>query len=189
METVLGIAIGVGLSAACGFRIFVPLLMMNFAARLGYLHVSPGFEWISGDYATVAFGTATLLEILAYTLPWLDQALDVIAGPAAVVAGVLVTASMIQDLPPFLKWTLAIIAGGGAAGIVQGTTTLLRAKSTVLTGGVGNILVAAVEFLGSTLTALLAILLPILCLILIAGLCFYVMWKAGRFLFARRAKE
>jgi hypothetical protein len=71
-ETLLGIAVGIGLSAACGFRVFVPLLVMNLATLTGHLYLAPGFEWIRSDYATIAFGTATFFEILAYYIPWLD---------------------------------------------------------------------------------------------------------------------
>ena len=185
METLLGIAVGIGLSAACGFRIFVPLLIMNLAALSGLLHFSPSFEWIGSYYATVAFSTATVFEISAYYIPWLDHILDVIASPAAVVAGTVATASMVTDVSPFLKWTLAIIAGGGVAGIVQGSTVALRAKSSALTGGAGNALVSTAELGGSILTSVLAILVPIVCLVLIALLCIFTIWKAGRLFFGR----
>jgi len=184
-ETLLGIAVGIGLSAACGFRVFVPLLVMNLTSLTGHLHLSPGFEWIGSDYATIAFGTATLAEVLAYYFPWLDHILDLIASPAAIIAGTIATASMIMDMSPFLKWTLAIIAGGGAAALVQGATVALRTKSAVLTAGLGNPLVASAELGGSIFTALLAILVPVLCLILIALLCIFVTWKAGRLFFGR----
>jgi len=187
METFIGITVGIGLSAACGFRVFVPLLVMNLATITGHLHLAPGFEWIGSDYATIAFGTATLVEILAYYIPWLDHVLDLIASPAAIIAGMVVTASVVMDISPFLKWTLAIIAGGGAAAIVQGVTVTLRTKSSALTAGMGNVLVSSVELVGSIVTALLAIIVPILCLVLLALLCMVVIWKAGR-LFFRRTK-
>ncbi len=185
METLIGIPIGIGLSAACGFRVFVPLLVMNLASLAGYLHLGPGFEWIGSTYATMAFGTATVLEVLAYTIPWLDHILDVITSPAAVIAGTIATASMVIDMSPFLKWTLGIIAGGGVAAIVQGATVALRTKSFVLTAGMGNPLVATGELAGSVITALLAIIVPILCLILISLLCIFVTWKVGRFFLGR----
>ena len=187
METFIGITVGIGLSAACGFRVFVPLLAMNLATITGHLHLAPGFEWIGSDYATIAFGTATIVEILAYYIPWLDHVLDLIASPAAIIAGMVVTASVVMDISPFLKWTLAIIAGGGAAAIVQGVTVTLRTKSSALTAGMGNVLVSSVELVGSIVTALLAIIVPILCLVLLALLCMVVIWKAGR-LFFRRTK-
>jgi len=184
-ETLLGIAVGIGLSAACGFRVFVPLLVINLATITGHLHLAPGFEWIGSNYATIAFGTATLFEILAYYIPWLDHILDLITSPAAIIAGMVVTASMVMDISPFLRWTLAIIAGGGAAAIVQGVTVALRTKSSALTAGAGNPLISSAELAGSIITALLAIAVPVLCLILVALLCIFVIWKAGRFFFGR----
>jgi hypothetical protein len=170
METLLSLSVGIGLSAACGFRVFVPLLVMSIAALSGHLTLAHGFEWIGSYPALVAFSVATCLEIAGYYVPWVDHFLDSVATPAAVVAGTLVSASMVTDLSPFLKWTLAVIAGGGAAGLVQGTTVVARGASTVTTGGLGNPLVATLELLGAILTSALAILVPLLALVLIAGL-------------------
>jgi len=185
METFVGIAVGIGLSAACGFRVFVPLLAMNLAALTGHLHLAPGFEWIGSYYATVAFATATVMEVLAYYIPWLDHVLDLIASPAAISAGVLATASVVTDMSPFLKWTLALIAGGGAAAIVQGMTVTLRAKTSALTAGTGNFLVSSAELAGSIVIAVLAILVPILCLVLLGLLCHFTIRRAGRLFFGK----
>ncbi len=186
METILGIVIGIGLSAACGFRIFVPLLVMNLAAWGGLLYLPAGFEWIGNSYATAAFATATVLEILGYYIPGVDHVLDIIATPAAIVAGTLTTASMAVDLSPFMKWTLALIAGGGVAGLVQGTTVALRAKSSLATAGTANFLVATLELMGAVILALLAILLPVACLMLILLFFFFAFRKIGRLVFGRR---
>lgn len=185
LETLLGIAVGIGLSAACGFRVFVPLLVMNLASLTGFLRLSPGFEWIGSEYATIAFGIATFVEILGYYIPWVDHVLDLIASPAAILAGTIATASMVMDLSPFLKWTLAIIAGGGTAALFQGVTVALRTKSSALTGGMGNPLISTAEAIGSVITSFLAIIVPILCLILLALLFFLVVRKAGRFFLGR----
>jgi hypothetical protein len=158
---------------------------MNLASLTGHLHLSPGFEWIGSHYTSIAFGTATLVEVLAYMIPWLDHILDLVASPAAIVAGIIATASVVMDLSPFLKWTLALIAGGGAAAIVQGVTVLLRTKSSALTAGTGNVFVSSLELIGSILTALLAILVPIVCVALISFLCIFVIWKAGRLFIGR----
>jgi hypothetical protein len=185
METLLGIAIGIGLSAACGFRVFVPLLVMNLASLSGQLHLSSGFTWIGSSYATVAFATATIVEVFGYYIPWFDHVLDIVATPAAVIAGTLTTASLVTDMSPFLKWTLALIAGGGIAGLVQGTTVALRANSSVSTAGIGNPLVSTLELVGAIIVALLAILVPVLCLALIAFVIIVVIRKAGRLMLGR----
>src|SRR5216683_7976823 len=111
MATLLSICVGIGLSAACGFRLFVPLLVMSIASLSGHLTLSHGFEWIGSYPALMAFAVATFVEVAGYYVPWVDNLLDTIATPAAIVAGTLMTASLVTDLSPFLKWTLAIIAG------------------------------------------------------------------------------
>lgn len=177
---------GIGLSAACGFRVFIPLLIMNLAAMGGQFHLSPEFAWIGTPYATLAFSTATIAEIVGYYIPWFDHILDIVATPAAIIAGTVTTASMVTDLSPFLKWTLALIAGGGIAGLVQGTTVALRTKSSLSTGGAGNPVISTLELVGSIIIALLAILVPALCIVLVGLFCFLVIRKAGRFIFGRR---
>src|SRR5712691_7979200 len=129
METLFSVCVGVGLSAACGFRVFVPLLALSIASLSGHLHLAHGFEWVGTYPALIAFSVATAVEILGYYIPWVDHLLDTIASPAAVMAGTLITASLVTDVGPFWKWSLAIIAGGGAAGLVQGTTVATHAGS------------------------------------------------------------
>jgi hypothetical protein len=170
VETFLSICVGIGLSAACGFRVFVPLLVMSIAALSGHLSLGHGFEWIGSYPALIAFSVATCLEIAGYYIPWVDHLLDVIASPAAIVAGTIVTASAVVDLSPFLRWTLAVIAGGSAAGLVQSATVITRGASTVSTGGLANPLVASLELAGAILTSVLAIIVPVLSVILVAGL-------------------
>ncbi len=168
METLLSICVGIGLSAACGFRVFVPLLAMSIAAASGHLTLARGFEWVGSYPALVAFSVATVVEITGYYIPWVDNLLDAIATPAAVIAGTLVTASIVTGASPFLKWSLAIIAGGGAAGVVQGTTVVARGASSASTGGLANPLIATIELAGSIFTSLLAILAPLLAVFVIA---------------------
>src|ERR1043166_10324473 len=111
MEPLLAICLGVGLSGACGFRVFVPLLVMSIASLSGHLTLAPGFQWIGTYPALVTFSAATIAEIAGYYIPWVDHLLDTIATPAAIVAGIVVTASCVTDVSPFLRWTLAAIAG------------------------------------------------------------------------------
>lgn len=187
MEGLLGLLIGVGLSAACGFRVFVPLLGMSVAAMSGHLTLSPGFEWIGSETAVVAFGVATLIEIGAYYIPWLDNALDSVATPAAVIAGTIVTASMVGDMSPFLKWSLAAIMGGGTAGIIQSGTVLLRGASSAFSGGLANPVVATGELAGASAITLLAILIPLVAVVFALALISYIIYRViGS---RRKAKE
>ncbi len=164
----VALAAGIGLSASCGFRIFVPLLGISLAARFGGVALAGGFEWMGSDAALAAFAAATLLEILAYYIPWMDNLLDTVATPAAVVAGVIASAAVFVDLPPLVRWAAAIIGGGASAGLVQGATVLLRAKSSLLTGGLGNPVLATLEAMGAVVLSLLAILIPVASLVVLA---------------------
>ncbi|MCD6050895.1 MAG: hypothetical protein K0Q55_2298, partial [Verrucomicrobia bacterium] len=185
METLLSICLGIGLSAACGFRVFIPMLIVSIAANAGHLTLAKGFEWLASDAAVVSFGLATVLEIGAYYIPWLDNLLDSIASPSAVVAGTIITASVMTDMSPFMRWTLAVIAGGGVAAAVQGTTVLARATSTALTGGLANPILATIELGGSGIVSLMAFFVPLLTLAIIVTVLILV----GRKLLKRKAEK
>jgi hypothetical protein len=185
MESLLSIALGIGLAAAAGFRIFVPLLVAGIAARSGFLPLTEGFHWLATTPALLTLGSAAVFEALAYFIPGVDHVLDLVAGPAAIAAGVIASASVMADIPQAVMWPVAIIAGGGVAGLTKGTTALLRAKSGVMTAGLANPLVAAVETVGATGIAILAVVLPLLCLAAIVALLYWTTKKAGRLLFGR----
>jgi hypothetical protein len=185
IESLLSIALGLGLAAATGFRIFVPLLIAGLAARLGYLPLGEGFQWLASTPALVMLVTAAVAETLAYYIPGVDHALDVIASPATLVAGVVASAAVMTDIPQAVMWPVAIIAGGGAAGLTKGSTALLRAKSGALTGGLANPLVSTVETVGATGLAILAIVVPLLCLVAVVALLYWAARKAGRVIFGR----
>ncbi len=181
--TIFSLMIGIGLSAACGFRVFVPLLVLNLAARGGYLTLAGSFEWMGSTPALVAFATATALEIGAYYIPFVDNVLDVAAGPSAVLAGILTTASQVADMHPMVAWSVAIIAGGGAAGAVQGLTTVTRQASSLATAGFGNPILSTLENGASIAMAVLAIVLPF-----VAAFCLLVLlYFAARKIFFKKA--
>src|SRR5579863_5024205 len=167
-EVALSIALGVGLAAAVGFRVFLPMLVMSIAAYTGHLTLSSGFAWLGSAPALLTLALAALLEIIAYYIPGVDNLLDALASPAALIAGTVVAAAVMVDLPPLVKWTTAVIAGGGAAGLTQGITALLRAKSTLLTAGLGNPVLATAEWAGALGLALLALSAPLAALVLVA---------------------
>ena len=186
MEAILSIMMGVALSATCGFRVFVPLLAVNIGTRAQDANGQPlielagGFDWLSSDIALMVFVVATLFEIGGYYIPWIDNLLDTIASPASIVAGTVITASFITGMDPWLQWLLGVIAGGGAAGVVQATTVVTRAGSTVTTGGLGNPIVASVEtsgaFLGSALS-IVAVEFAIVVFVLLLGCGFWIWWR------------
>lgn len=178
LDIVVSVALGVGLAAAVGFRVFLPLLVMSGAAYSGLLTLSEELQWLATPTALAMLSVAALVEILAYYVPGVDNLLDTIATPAALVAGTIAAAAVMTDLPPPVRWTTAVIAGGGAAGVTQSVTSLLRAKSTMLTGGLGNAAVSTSEAGGALVVSVLALLAPLAALALVVAFC----WLAVRFM-------
>jgi len=174
MDTALAICAGIGLAAACGFRVFVPLLVASLAARQGYISPSANLDWIGSTPALLILVAATLAEVAAYYIPWVDNLLDTVASPAAVIAGTLAAAVAFGNVDPAFKWALALIAGGGAAALVQGSSVATRALSSVTTGGLGNAAVSTGEAIVAVVLAVTAILLPLLGLLLAVGLCIFL---------------
>jgi len=186
IDSIIGIALGIGLAAATGFRIFIPLLIAGLAARFDVLPLGDSFQWLESTPALLTLATAAVIETLAYYIPGVDHALDVLSGPATVAAGAVASAAVMTDIPPAVMWPVAVIAGGGAAGLTKGSTALLRAKSGVMTGGLANPVVSTVETAGATGLSLLAIVVPLLCLVAVVAMLWWAARRAGRLLFGRR---
>ena len=156
----LSIVLGIALAAATGFRIFLPMLIMSVAAYTGHLSLASNFAWLGTPAALIMLSVAAVAEILAYYIPVVDNLLDALATPAAFIAGAVVSAAVMTDVPPMVKWTTAVIAGGGIAGLTQGLTGMIRAHSTVLTGGLGNPVISTAELGGALLITFLALAAP-----------------------------
>lgn len=169
-QAFVAFSIGIGLASACGFRIFLPPLILSLAARFEWVELGADMLWLGDTWVTIILAVATLIEIGAYYIPWLDNLLDTIATPAAVVAGSSVMAASLDGMHPALQWSLAVIAGGGASGTMQIGTVATRALSTATTGGLANPLVSTGEAGACLACSLLAVFLPILALVVVTGL-------------------
>ena len=159
-DLALSIVLGIALAAATGFRVFLPMLIVSGAANTGHLQLDNSFAWLGTPSALTMLSVAALAEVLAYYVPVIDNLLDALVTPAALIAGTIVSAAVMTDVPPMVKWTAAVIAGGGIAGLTQGLTGMLRAHSTVLTGGIGNPVIATAELGGALLISFLALVAP-----------------------------
>ncbi|WP_347456591.1 DUF4126 domain-containing protein [Acinetobacter thermotolerans] len=178
METILGLCIGIGLSAACGFRIFVPLLVMSVACMMGWFEPIQGFGWLALPSVCLTLAIATICEISAYYIPWVDNVLDTIATPAAVIAGTVSTMAVSSgEMSQFVGWAAALIVGGGTAGAVQFGTVALRGLSTATTGGAGNPVISTGEWISATVLSIFSFFIPVLVVIaLIIAVVWFVRW-------------
>ncbi|MBC8412305.1 MAG: DUF4126 domain-containing protein [Nitrospira sp.] len=184
MDLLLSLLIGIGLSAACGYRVFVPLLGMSIAAITGHITLSPELQWLATTEVVTALFAATILEVGAYYIPMLDNLADLIATPTAVIAGTIVMSSFVADASPFMKWSLALIAGGGSAAIMQGSTVALRNASSAVTAGMGNFALSTVETVISVVLTVLSILIPVVSLIVVILIVMVLLtfWRRHRVL-------
>ena len=182
MESLIGVLVGIGLSAASGLRVFIPLLGLSVAGHYGLVPLGGSFVWLASWQAMLAFGVAGVLEVGAYYIPWLDHALDALLAPAAAIAGTLMTASTLGDASPLLKWSFAIIAGGGVSSMVHFGTSAVRAAVSLPTGGLGNPLVSSAEGLGALALSLLAIFVPILAFAVVL----WILYRVLRRMFGNR---
>jgi hypothetical protein len=173
-EIITALALGIGLAAATGFRVFVPLLIAGIAARLGFLPLNESFHWISTNASIGSFGVATLVEVGAYYIPFVDNLLDHVSTPLAIGAGTVISASVLPADSELVKWISGFIIGGGTAAVVQGATAALRLGSTGTTGGTANFLVATGENVAAVVTPVVTIIIPIVIALAILGTFFLI---------------
>lgn len=161
-ESLISICLGIGLAASVGFRVFVPLFTLSLASYFNMWELNDSWQWIGSTTALITFGVATMVEIVAYLIPYIDNLLDTIAVPLAAIAGTAVMVSTVADLSPVYTWALAIIAGGGTAAIVAGSSGAARLTSTASTAGIGNPIVSLFETGTSVVVSIMSVFLPVL---------------------------
>ncbi|MDD4107290.1 MAG: DUF4126 domain-containing protein [Prolixibacteraceae bacterium] len=184
-EIIIGVALGIGLSASAGFRVFLPLLITALAARFDLISLNESFAWLSSTAALISLSAATVVEIIAYYVPFVDNLLDALAMPLAIGAGTILAASVFPVDQGFLKWIMAFIIGGGASATVHGGTSLLRLTSTGTTGGLGNPVVTTGENVAAIGIPLLTIAIPLIMVIIVIFLLTYILRK----IFKKRARR
>lgn len=188
--TVPALMAGISLSAAAGLRVFIPLLALGLAGRFDVLPLGDQFAWMMSEPFLIVVGIAAMMEAGAYYIPLVDNLLDMLATPAALAGGTVITSSLLPEMGPLAQWTTAAVLGGGAAGIVQGTTVAARGLSTASSGGLANPILATGETGGSLLAVALALLMPVVFgVLVIAGLMALLVWIVRRVAAIKRPSE
>ena len=174
IETIISICLGIGLAASVGFRVFIPLFALSLAAYFDFWELNESWQWIGGTTALITLGVATIIEIVAYYIPYIDNLLDTIAVPLAALAGTAVMMSTVTDLSPLITWALAIIAGGGTAAAIAGSSSTTRLASTATTGGLANPIVSSLETGTSVVISVVSVFIPVLAVILVFIILFII---------------
>ena len=177
-QALIAASTGMGLAAASGFRVFLPPFLMAVWVRFGFLDVNidgTEFEAFSSDVSILLLGVASLSEILAYKIPWMDNMLDSLATPMAGLAGVSVVAISLEGADPSVQWALAIIAGGGTSLSIQSATVAGRGLSSMFTLGLANPFFSIIEDVASVSLIFIALLAPLLALLASSILIFVIL--------------
>lgn len=182
MDTFISICLGIGLAASVGFRVFLPLFALSLSSYFNVWELNDSWLWLGSLTALITFGVATLIEIAAYYIPFIDNILDSISIPLAALAGTAVMMSTMVDLSPIISWSLAIIAGGGTAAAISGSSSVTRLTSTTTTGGVGNPIISTIETVTAFFMSVISIFLPLLAIAFVIIILFviYIIYKKFR---------
>lgn len=183
-EIIISVCLGIGLSASAGFRVFMPLLILSIAGYFEWVPLHADWQWAGSLTAIIVLAVASIIELGAYLLPYVDNLLDTISIPLATAAGILVMFTVLGDVDPIYSWTLAIIAGGGTAATIAGTTSAARATSTTITAGIGNPIISFVEAILSAFLSILSIIAPVIAVIAVF-LTFFGIRKIYRKMFKK----
>jgi hypothetical protein len=154
---------------------------LSAASVLGHVDLPPNFDWVENPQALGLFAIACVLEIIGYSIPWVDHLLDILATPAAIITGTILAASVAPEMDPLVKWTLALAAGGGTAGLTKGLMNVLRATSTAASGGLTNPIFSALELVAAAVLSALAITVPAIAIALVIGGIGFALYKIRSF--------
>ncbi|NLI72258.1 MAG: DUF4126 domain-containing protein [Bacteroidales bacterium] len=176
-ELITAVALGIALSASTGFRVFIPMLVASVAAHFNIIPLTENFSWLGSLPAIISFGTAAVVEVLAYYIPFIDNLLDTITTPLAVGAGTLLMTSVLPVDHELMKWIMGFIVGGGAAATMQSGSVLSRFTSSKFTGGTANPVVSTGENVAALGTSITALFIPVVVAIIFIFIAIIIFFK------------
>ncbi|MBI1782267.1 MAG: DUF4126 domain-containing protein [Sphingobacteriales bacterium] len=178
-ETITAIALGISLSASAGFRVFVPMLALSIAGYFHWVQLPADMHWLVSIPSIACFSVATILEIAAYYIPFIDNLLDSISTPLAVIAGTILAYALFPggSNTTLIKWVLSLLSGGTAAGTIQVGTGILRLFSSKTTAGTGNAVLATGENAAAISSAALSFVIPLIVASILIVIILWVLVK------------
>src|SRR5262245_39260620 len=162
----LALAAGVGISAACGLRAFLPLLCLGVAGRFAHLPLDSHVQWLTSNVALIALGAATVFELIGDKIPAVDHALDVLGVAIRPAAAWLGAYALLVHWPEPWGAIVAVLLGGGALAL-HTLRAKLRLGSTFLTAGAANPFISLGEDVMTLVLTALALAAPFVVLFLV----------------------
>lgn len=178
MNIILGLLLGLGLSASTGLNTFLPLLLLSAAARFHVAGIELGskFDWLTSDAAMITLIVACVVELIADKIPAVDHFLDSAGTFVRPVAGAVASASVLTGIDPMVAAILGIIVGAPTSLGMHTLKAGTRVASSATTFGCANPVISVIEDIVSFMLSVLSIFLPILVPFALAALVF-VLWR------------
>jgi uncharacterized membrane protein len=173
---ILGLLLGLGLSASTGLNTFLPLLLLSAAARFDFVELGAKFEWLTSDAAIITLIVACIVELIADKIPAVDHFLDTAGTFVRPVAGAVASASVLTGVDPMVAAILGIIVGAPTSLGMHTLKAGTRVASSAVTFGCANPILSIVEDILSFSLAVIAIFIPLLVPFALALLVF-VLWR------------
>lgn len=164
---------GFGLSGAAGLNAFIPLLAVAVLGRLDVLHLAAPYDVLTKTWAIALISVFLVVEIIVDKIPVADHANDIAQTFIRPATGALLFAAetgMITDVHPGVALGLGLVTALG----VHGTKAAVRPVVNATTAGFGAPVVSAIEDGISVVTTVLAIFLPIVMVVFLAIVIFFV---------------
>ncbi len=173
-----------GLGAASGLNPWIPLFGLGVAQRVGAVELSSSFDWLGATPTLVVLGVLFLLDLIGDKIAAIDSVLHVFGLVVAPASGAIVFAAqenLLSNSHPVLAGGVGLVLGGS----VQVARTALRPAVTATTGGIGNPVVSAIEDAVSGVLTVLAVIVPVLAFLTLAGLVAWAVvvfrrWRSRR---------
>lgn len=159
---VLGLLLGLGLSASTGLNTFLPLLLLSAAARFHVAGIELGgkFDWLTSDAAMITLVIACVIELIADKIPAVDHFLDGAGTFIRPIAGAVASASVLTGLDPMVAAILGIIVGAPTSLGMHTLKAGTRVASSAATFGCANPVLSIIEDVLSFSLSVISIFLP-----------------------------
>jgi hypothetical protein len=198
LKRVLEVLTGAGLAASAGLNAYIPLLAIGLLARYtSLIEPSSSWHWLANGWALAILAFLLAIEVVADKIPAVDSANDVLHTLVRPTAGGLafgaasqaqtVTVSDPGELFSDHRW-VPVVVGALIAFCVHGTKATARPVINVSTSGVGAPVVSTIEDAVSVVLSVVAIVVPFLVVLFLAGLVWFFVWLRRR-LRRRRARR
>jgi Domain of unknown function (DUF4126) len=180
MDALSAAAFGIVLAATAGLRAFLPVFSASLMAWTTDLPLPDNLLWLEKPQTVLIFGVATLLEILGDKIPLVDHALDSVQVLTKPVLAALAATPFLYQLSPEYSVGIGILVGAPLALGVHSAKATARLGSTATTAGVGNPILSLAEDVAAVAAIVIGFLAPVLALLMMAAVIFFIVRLALR---------